>query len=217
MNQLIVITGIVLFIVSLIALIDIAYFYLKGFFFNNYEIFRHVISGIGAAILTPIIFKSAFPEIYEINNNNFFVLTGFCFVAGFFSDRIIKTVGIKILNAIVHSKRKEEKHTQVTTSSTENINKLVSNIVEKNTVNKNITMENDLKIQEEKIINSFSDKKKIRTAREIATELDANSIVVNTILEELYGQGKLKKLTCLNGNEHWSLTQLGISTIAKQN
>ncbi|NDP19948.1 MAG: hypothetical protein GZ091_02535 [Paludibacter sp.] len=222
MNQIIVITGIVIFIVSVIALIDIAYFYLKGLFENNYEIFRHVISGIGAAILAPIIFKSAFPENIEINNNDFFVLTGFCFVAGYFSDRIINTVGIKILNALKNTKskvdqtiNKAEKNHKVTASSTENKNNLGSIVVEKDSVNQNSNME--LKIQEEKIINSFSEKNKIRTTREIATELKANSIVVNSILEELHGQGKLKKLTCLNGNEHWSLTQLGTSTIVKEN
>jgi len=150
------------------------------------------------------------------------VISGFCFVAGFFSDRIINSVGKSILKVLKSKKTKVDnvisavnENQQDLMISTENNSESI--IVENEINNQNNIPYIDMKAQEEKIINSFSEKKKIRTAREIAVELDTNSIVVTTILEALYGQGKLKKLTCLNGNEHWALTQLGASLVNNEN
>lgn len=214
MSLIIIIIGIIVLIGSVIALLDIFYFYHKGSFNNNNDIIRHVIAGIGAALLTPILLKNIIPNLPEFSNIEFLVISGFCFVAGYFSDRIINSVRksinrkkTKIDNAISSVKEIQ----QNLMISTENNSEFI--IIE----NQNNIPDIDMKVQEKKIINSFSENKKIRTAREIAVELDTNSIVVTTILEGLYGQGKLKKLTCLNGNEHWSLTQLGASLVNNEN
>ena len=222
MSLIIIIIGIIVLIGSVIALVNIFYFYYKGLFNNNNDIIRHVIAGIGAAILTPILLKNLIPNLPEYSNIEFLVISGFCFVAGFFSDRIINSVGKSILKVL---KRKKTKVDNVISAVNENQQDLMistennseSIIVENEINNQNNIPYIDMKAQEEKIINSFSEKKKIRTAREIAVELDTNSIVVTTILEALYGQGKLKKLTCLNGNEHWALTQLGASLVNNEN
>jgi len=222
MSLIIIIIGIIVLIGSVIALVNIFYFYYKGLFNNNNDIIRHVIAGIGAALLTPILLKNLIPNLPEYSNIEFLVISGFCFVAGFFSDRIINSVGKSILKVL---KRKKTKVDNVISAVNENQQDLMistennseSIIVENEINNQNNIPYIDMKAQEEKIINSFSEKKKIRTAREIAVELDTNSIVVTTILEALYGQGKLKKLTCLNGNEHWALTQLGASLVNNEN
>ena len=222
MSLIIIIIGIIVLIGSVIALVNIFYFYYKGLFNNNNDIIRHVIAGIGAALLTPILLKNLIPNLPEYSNIEFLVISGFCFVAGFFSDRIINSVGKGILKVLKSKKTKVDnvisavnENQQDLMISTENNSESI--IVENEINNQNNIPYIDMKAQEEKIINSFSEKKKIRTAREIAVELDTNSIVVTTILEALYGQGKLKKLTCLNGNEHWALTQLGASLVNNEN
>lgn len=222
MSLIIIIIGIIVLIGSVIALVNIFYFYYKGLFNNNNDIIRHVIAGIGAALLTPILLKNLIPNLPEYSNIEFLVISGFCFVAGFFSDRIINSVGKSILKVLKSKKTKVDnvisavnENQQDLMISTENNSESI--IVENEINNQNNIPYIDMKAQEEKIINSFSEKKKIRTAREIAVELDTNSIVVTTILEALYGQGKLKKLTCLNGNEHWALTQLGASLVNNEN
>lgn len=223
MSIIIIIIGIIVLLVCVIALINIFYFYYQGLFNDNNDIIRHVVAGIGAALLTPILLKNLIPDLPEYSNIEFLVISGFCFVAGFFSDRIINSVGKGILKVL---KRKKTKVDIVISEVNENEQDLVistenntETIIVENEINnnKNNIPYIDMKVQEEKIINSFSEKNKIRTAREIAVELDTNSIVVTTILEGLYGQGKLKKLTCLNGNEHWALTQLGASLVNNEN
>ena len=222
MSLIIIIIGIIVLIGTVIALVNIFYFYYKGLFNDNTDIIRHVIAGIGAAILTPILFKNLMPDLPEYSNTEFLVISGFCFVAGYFSDRIINSIGKSILKVLKSKKTNVDNVISVVKENQQDLmistEKNLDSIVVENEVKKQNDIPSiDMKAQEEKIINSFSEKKKIRTAREIAVELDTNSIVVTTILEGLYGQGKLKKLTCLNGNEHWALTQLGASLVNNEN
>lgn len=227
MSQITIIAGIIVLIGSFVVLNNIVYFYFKGLFQNIHEVIRHVIAGIGAAILAPILFKSLVTSVPDYSNVEFLVISGLCFVGGYLSDRFINCLGKNILIGFRETKSKVDKRMPSVKEKEAKQNFTGSNEVEQNTSKlESIDIENeskiilshiDMKVQEDKIIKSFSEKKKIRTAREIAVELDANSIVINDLLEGLHGQGKLKKLTCLNGNVHWALTQLGISMINSEN
>lgn len=223
MSLITIIIGIIVFIGSVIALVNIIYFYYKGFFNNNNDIIRHIIAGIGAAILVPIIFKSLVPNVPDYNNVEFLAISGLCFVGGYLSDRFINYLGKNILIGFINTKSKVDKTMHSVKKKQAQHNLTVSNEVKQNRSKlESIAVENQFENQiklsdinmiakEEKIINSFSEKKKVRSAREIAVELNINSIIINDLMEELHGQGKLKKFTCLNGNVHWALTQLGTS------
>lgn len=229
MSLIIIIIGIIVFIGSVIALVNIFYFYYKGKFNNNNDVIRHLIAGIGAAILAPIIFNSLVTNAPDYNNVEFLVISGLCFLGGYLSDRFINSLGKNILIGFINTKSKVEKkmllvkemdaqHNFSATNEVDKKNYKLESIADEIEIEGKIKLVDiDMKTQEDKIIKSFSDKKKIRTAREIAVELEANSIVINDILEGLHGQGKLKKLTCLNGNVHWALTQLGLSLINSEN
>lgn len=220
MSQINIVAGIIVLLSCFVVFINIGYFYFKGLFQNNYEVLRHTISGIGAAILAPIIFKSLVPEVPEYNNFQFLVISGMCFMAGYLSDKFINYLGKYILLGFVNTKDKVEKIIPLMNESEALKNFSASNVAEQNTLqvegNNNISFF-DIKVQEGSIMKSFTEKNKIRTSREIAVELDANSLLINNLLENLHEQGKLKKLTCLNGNVHWALTQLGITLVNGEN
>jgi hypothetical protein len=193
---------------------------------------RYILSGVGAAILVPLFLNMLSSNLIKVTsgfeNTNYFVFAGFCFIAGYFSDRFIDTIGDRILKELEQTKNKvnstNEKLEQTTQALQENEDKidvLVDNetdfdediIINQNLKNDIIQMstqtDDDLSDQTFKIIKSFNDKYKFRTIKGIANELNYSPTIVQFIMDGLEKQAVVKKLSSSNGNIIWALTKIG--------
>lgn len=232
MNHISIIILIIILIGSFAGLTNFLNFYFKDLIKNNWEVLRHILSGIGAATLVPLLLNmlssNLIKETANFDQNNYFVFAGFCFVAGLFSDRFINSIGDKILKDLEQTKNKVDKAMSSMKENEEKLDFIVSseseiddadleskiNLNEFNIQNK--YADDDIKTQIDKIVKSFSGKYRFRTTQGIAKELDYNSTLVETILEGLQGQGVLKKLTNKNGKVLWALTQMGLFMSRKE-
>lgn len=194
------------------------------------ECLRYTLSGIGAATLVPLFLNMLSSNLIKMTANfdniNYFVFTGFCFIAGYFSDRFIDTIGDKVLKELQQTKDKVnstsdklERTSQALQESEDKIDVLVDNETEVDEDDVNINIEglsqlsqktdDDLSDQTFKIVNSFTNKYKFRTIKGIAKELKYSHTIVEFILDGLEKQGVVKKLTNSHGEILWALTRVG--------
>jgi hypothetical protein len=236
MTQLIIIIG-TIFLVGIIAgLFNLLFSNLKIKNKSKNNVIKCIVTGIGVAIFVPIFLnilsESVNNEFLTYNKVNTFVFSGICFVTGYITSSLMNIMGVKLLNSLI---RKNLKNATIALNEIENNQEYLNTvefeneyenendndkptpiIVSDNSQHQIKKEDNTMNVRVEKIIESFSEKK-IRTAGEIAVEINSSSIVVSTMLEVLYDKGILKKMTCLNGNVHWALTQLGTSIMKKEN
>lgn len=222
-----IIIGIIFLVGSLAGLTNFLDFYFKDLIKSKYEIFKYLISGIGAAILVPLLLNmlssNLIKETDGFDKLNYFVFAGFCFIAGYFSDRFISSIGDKILKDLERTKDKVDKVISSTKENEEKIDFIVSTDAEVDDAEIESKIDlGDLKVQTnftddnfntqiEKIIKSYSGKYKFRTAKGIARDLNYNEIVTEKILESLQNQGLAKKITNSHGLVFWALTKMGSS------
>lgn len=227
----IIIIGIILTIGSLAGVTNFLNYYFKGYIKSNYEVIKYIISGIGAATLVPLLLNMLSSDLIKetttFDNLNYFVFAGFCFVAGYFSDRFINSIGDKILKDLEKTNDKVDQVISSTKANEEKIDFIVSTETEVDEIeeqskidlkdfNVQTTFEDDdLKTQMDNIIKSFTGKFKFRTAKGISKELKYNETVTKTILNGLQGQGVIKKLTSNDGKVLWALTNLGLVMVSK--
>jgi hypothetical protein len=79
------------------------------------ELLKYLLTGIGAAILIPLFLNMISSDLIsadKIEIHDFFVYTGFCFIAAYLSDRFLSTIGEKILNEVKRVKNKQESTSQ---------------------------------------------------------------------------------------------------------
>lgn len=219
-----VISGIIVLVGSFAGLSNFLEYYFKNLIKSNYEIFKFVISGVGAAILVPLLLNmlssNLIKETESFDVLNYFVFAGFCFVAGFFSDRFINSVGDKILKDIERTNDKVDEVISSTKENEEKIDFIVSADSEVDEVASDAKIDlgefkiqstfedDDVKTQIEKIIKSFGERYKFRTAKGIAKELNYNETVTSAILEGLKTEGLSRKLTTRDGKVLWALTKM---------
>ena len=77
------------------------YYFIKDSSAKKNEIVKYIFSSIGASLLVPLLLNMLSSDLIKKSDNynslNYFVFAGFCFVAGFYSDKFINAVGEKIL------------------------------------------------------------------------------------------------------------------------
>ncbi|MCJ8210824.1 hypothetical protein MUY27_13990 [Mucilaginibacter sp. RS28] len=211
--------------------------YFRSFPKPKLQPFNFVLSGIGAAILTPLFLHLLSSSLIKFNkdfdNINYFVFAGFCFIAGYFSDRFIGSIGEKILKEIQQTKEevaitydKLEKTSQEVLENQEKVDALIEsesdllNIDADNSINRfdmNESHSNkassDFSEVMRAIVNSFEGKFKFRSVNGIAKELSQEPTIVEATLINLENQGIVRKLSTLSGNDVWALTKLGQLTL----
>lgn len=201
-------------------------FYFKDLIKNKYEIFKYIISGIGAAILVPLLLNMLSSDLVKSDENynvlNYFVFAGFCYIAGYFSDRFISSIGDKILTDLEKTKEKVKDLENTTKVNEETINFIVSaeteveelelptkSVFEKLNVRKAFEVD-AFHNQQNKIIDSFSGKFKFRTLKGISKYTNEDEVVTKTKLEDLEHRGIIKKLNRVDGEDLYALTKFGI-------
>ncbi|MGD9994717.1 MAG: YEATS-associated helix-containing protein [Salinivirgaceae bacterium] len=227
----IIISLIILTIGSLAGVTNFLNYYFKGLIKSNFEIIKYIASGIGASILVPLLLNmlssDLIKETLDFDCLNYFVFAGFCFVAGYFSDRFINSVGDKILKDLARTNDKVDQVISSTKANEEKIDFIVSTETEIDEIEdqskfdlndfkvQSTFEDDDMKTQIDKILKSFTGKYKFRTVKGISKELNYNETVTKSILDGLQGQGVIKKLTSSDGKVLLALTNLGLFMFQK--
>ena len=202
---------------------------------KSHDFTRYILSAIGSAILVPLFLNMLSSNLIKYNsgydNNNYFVFAGFCFIAGYFSDRFINTIGDRVLKElkqtnenVADTKSKLERTSQELKDNKEKVDALIDNEseLEDFEINKSLNM-TDLHLQTElvddemeekvhKIIQAFkgNDDFKFRTIQGLSRKLKYPSNIVEAILNELERLGAVKKFLSSKGSELWTLTKIGL-------
>lgn len=198
---------------------------------NKIDLWKYIVSGIGASILVPLLLNMLSSNLIKETKNfeqiNYFVFAGFCFVAGYFSERFINSMGAKILKdleetnekvdkAISTVKDNEEKIDFIVDTESESDNSELEHKIELNDlVAQNSFADDDFKTQTDKIIKSFLGKYRFRTAKNISKELNYSITIVEVTLEQLQKNGITKKFTTKNNVVLWGLTKIGTTMAEK--
>ena len=195
-------------------------------------VIKYLLSGIGASILVPLLLNMLSSNLIKNDNKfdsiNYFVFAGFCFIAGYFSDRFINSMGERILKDLQETKDKANEAIDSAKATEEKVDVLVSTEAE---IDSTETESNQLESFQDllpsqlsnsrdlidKIIKSFDDPKyKFRTSQGIAKVADSNRIVVIKMLEELRKLGITRKIVSKEDKTIlWSLSNLGREILKK--
>jgi hypothetical protein len=91
---------------------------------------KYLLSGIGAAILVPLLLNMLSSNLIKDDNKfdsiNYFVFAGFCFIAGYFSERFINSMGERILKDLQDTKDKANEAIDSAKATEEKVDVLVS-------------------------------------------------------------------------------------------
>lgn len=227
----------VLIIIFIGGLAGLTNFY--SFYFQQPEekrekkiVIKYLLSGIGASILVPLLLNMLSSNLIKNDNKfdsiNYFVFAGFCFIAGYFSDRFINSMGERILKDLQETKDKANEAIDSAKATEEKVDVLVSTEAE---IDSTETESNQLESFQnllpsqlsnsrdliDKIIKSFDDPKyKFRTSQGIAKVANSNRIVVIKMLEELRKLGITRKIVSKEDKTIlWSLSNLGREILKK--
>ncbi|OXB00175.1 hypothetical protein B0A75_09535 [Flavobacterium oncorhynchi] len=164
----------------------------------------------------------------KFDSINYFVFAGFCFIAGYFSDRFINSMGERILKDLKDTKDKANQAIDSAKAVEEKVDVLVSTEAE---IDSTETESNQLESLQDllsskminsrdlidKIIKSFDDPNyKFRTSHGIAKDTDSNRPVVIKMLEELRNLGVTQKIVSKEDKTVlWSLSNLGREILKK--
>ncbi len=223
----IIILGLIIVIVgSLAGLVNYLNFYFRKLIQNKKEVIRHILSGIGAAILVPLLLNMLSSDLInfdsDYNEINYFVFAGFCFVAGYFSDRFINSIGEKVLRDLENTKSQVNQVINETKDNEEKLDFLVTSesdseedIEDSLGINlsefKSKTQFNDDDIKEklDKVVNAFKGKYRFRSVKGLSKELNYPETLIRTILEGLENEGATKRFVRKDGKTLWGLTKIG--------
>ncbi|NER15032.1 hypothetical protein GWK08_16370 [Leptobacterium flavescens] len=227
MNHISILIVLIVAIGGLAGLTNYLLLYYKGMITQKWEVLRHLLSGIGAAILVPLLLNMMSSDLIRHTDDydpiNYFVFAGFCFVAGYFSDRFINTIGDKILKDIENTRNKADQALSQVQENEEKVDLLVSNEaeIEEEEVqtepqidlagfrSQHQMADDDAQDQIDGVVNAFTGKYKFRTLEGITKELKSTTGVVRSLLEEMEKEGAAKRLTRQDGKTIWGLTHKG--------
>lgn len=221
-THIIILSHIIVIIGALAGFICFLTYYYRGIITNKKEVLWHILSGIGAAVLVPLLLNMLSSDLINYHNGfneiNYFVFAGFCFIAGYFSDRFINSIGDKILRDLEKTKRELNKAITETKDNEDKIDFLVSIETdseeeteshhcvdlnqfkqEKNIVDKSINE------KVEKVINAFYGKFRFRTIKGLVKELKYSENEIKSILEKLEIDGLAKQFALKDGKNIWAM------------
>ncbi|MCH4895425.1 hypothetical protein E0494_01740 [Marinilabiliaceae bacterium JC040] len=226
MNHIYILILIIVLVGAIAGLTNYLDYFYKGLINNIYEFIKYILRGIGAAILVPLFLNMLSSSLIEYSEGynyiNYFVFAGFCYIAGYFSDRFISTVGERVLKdlekankrikvAMTSSKQNEEKLDLLVSAESEFDEELVTTTeLDLSKFKENMKFaDDDIEYQVNNVFLSFLGKYKLRTVKGIAKELNYSLTVVESILKVLFNQGFVKSFTDKNGKTLWTTTNQG--------
>jgi len=199
--------------------------------FNRNEFFKYLLTGIGSAILIPLLLNMLSSDLIKsdnISDANYLIFAGFCFVAGFFSDRFIVSIGEKVISEINKTKEKleivkqeqqetnekvgailENESEPISETNIENIESSAKHIVTGQLSAGNGSIGDKDELLKEVLGTFRGGKFKFRTIDGISKELKYPAQTVEIIVNTFEQNGILTKIIGPDGRELWGLTGLG--------
>jgi len=189
---------------------------------NLKELIKYVLTGIGAAILIPLFLNMISSDLIKtdkIEILNYFIFTGFCFIAAYLSDKFLSTIGDRILNEVNKVKSKQENTSQTVELLVENDAEVPDSSTNENpnkidlvfqSLNKNIEKKDAGLINE--ILNAFDQNGKytFRSIKGIAKELNYPENTVGIIIHTFEDNGLIRKIRKRDDGQFlWGITSLG--------
>jgi len=189
---------------------------------NWKDFLRYILTGIGAAILIPLFLNMISSDLLKtekIEILNYFLFSGFCFIAAYLSDRFLSTIGDKILNEVQNVKNNQE-------STNETLDMLIENESEPSDSSvgdtpikidkafQNITDKIDQKDKEfpYEILKSFdgNGQYKFRSIKGISKELGYPENIISIAIKTFEDNGLIRKVRKRDtGQFFWGITNLG--------
>jgi len=208
------------------------YFNAKSTSNNEAHFWKNLFTSVGASLLVPLLLNMLSSNLIKSTDKydsiNYFVFAGFCFVAGYYSDKFINTIGDKVLKDIANTKEKAQSALDKAEETKDKVDILISSETEsddEDEIVQNLKLEELTKISPFKdenldkvlddIIGSFNGKYKFRTIRGITKELNYPDYFVKAIIETLDKKGVVKKMLTQDNREVWGLTNLGTFMLNK--
>ncbi|KGL59041.1 hypothetical protein PHEL85_3315 [Polaribacter sp. Hel1_85] len=235
-HHILIIASIIIFVGAFAGFTNYLQFLHKGLVNKKDEIVKYIFSGVGAAMLVPLLLNMLSSNLIIYGDNfeliNYFVFAGFCFIAGYYSDRFIFSIADKVLKDLESTKKEIDKVKTETEDNEEKIDLLISNEVETDddgekslnnnleSIESNISSQNfdiniDIKDLIELTLNSFNGKHKFRTLKGLSKELGKSEKLVVMILTELEKYEIVKKVILKDRIPFWALTKIGKSMLKK--
>lgn len=189
---------------------------------------KFVVSAIGSASLVPLLLNMLSSNLIkdgiDFNQINYFVFAGFCFIAGFFSERFINSMGEKILRDLENTKDKANEAISTAKDNEEKLDFIVASESDIGEVESTFDItdfkilskfnDDDIGEQVKNVIKSFNGRYKLRTVAGISKEVGYSINIIQVILDTLENSGIMKKL----GKDReilWGLTKIGQSYLKK--
>jgi hypothetical protein len=188
---------------------------------NWKEFIKFILTGIGAAILIPLVLNMISSDLIKgniIEYANYFIFAGFCFIGAYLSDRFLTTVGEKILNEVKKVQSKQESTNKVVNSLLENESEPIDseNKDKFDRVLQNIN--NKIEPKDKPLINRVlltfgkEGKYSFRSIKGISNEIGTSVDTVTLIFDVLEDNDLIRKIRKRNDGEYlWGITSHGKS------
>lgn len=186
------------------------------------ELLKYLLTGIGAAILIPLFLNMISSDLIsaeKIEIHDYFVYTGFCFIAAYLSDRFLSTIGEKILNEVKKVKSKQESTSQTVELLVDNETSPIDESVNDNPNKAEMVFQNlSSKIEQKdtglifEILNAFEKNGKytFRSAKGISKEFSYPENTVGILINALEENGLIQRIRRrTDGQVLYGLTILG--------
>jgi len=200
------------------------------------EKLKYLLTGVGSALLVPLLLYMLSSDVIKtdpIPAEKFFIFSGFCFLASYFSDRFIMSIGEKVLSDLNKTKNKlagvEHKQQQtdqaigaIIESESEpkpgidptRIEDITKNILDK-TVSAVPSEKNEQGESLKRMLTAFSgDKFRFRTIDGIAKEVKLSVLTTEMLVGSMEDAGLLVKVKGRDKKDYWGLTSLGKAYIS---
>lgn len=186
------------------------------------ELLKYLLTGIGAAILIPLFLNMISSDLIsadKIEIHDYFVYTGFCFIAAYLSDRFLSTIGEKILNEVKKVKSKQESTSQTVEMLVDNETAPIDASVNENPNKAEMVFQNlSSKIEQKdtvfinEILNAFekSGKYTFRSVKGISKEFNYPENTVAILIKAFEDNGLIQRIRRrADGQILYGLTSLG--------
>lgn len=186
------------------------------------ELLKYLLTGIGAAILIPLFLNMISSDLIsadKIEIHDYFVYTGFCFIAAYLSDRFLSTIGEKILNEVKKVKSKQESTSQTVEMLVDNETAPIDASINENPNKAEMVFQNlSSKIEQKdtalinEILNAFekSGKYTFRSVKGISKEFNYPENTVAILIRKFEDNGLIQRIRRrADGQILYGLTSLG--------
>jgi hypothetical protein len=189
---------------------------------NLKEFLKYLLTGIGAAILIPLFLNMISSDLIsaeKIEIHDYFVYTGFCFIAAYLSDRFLSTIGDKILNEVNKVKNKQESTSKTVELLVDNETSPIDASTNENPNKAEIAFQNlSNKIEKKdtglinEILNAFEKNEKytFRSVKGISKEFNYPENTVEILIKAFEENGLIQRIKRrADGQFLYGLTSLG--------